>query len=94
MSWSTYCCENCISRPQVALRSTSIESPNAESRVDIPSEYVDLQEVFSKVKATKLPPHHPYDCAIELTEGSVPLKSRINLLKQLRKLCKSMFRRL
>lgn len=31
---------------------------------NVPSEYSDLAEVFSKQKAMSLPPHRPYDCAI------------------------------
>jgi hypothetical protein len=37
----------------------------------IPSEYHDL-EVFSKARATALPPHRPYDCAIDLHPGTTP----------------------
>ncbi|KAI3366537.1 hypothetical protein L3Q82_000666 [Scortum barcoo] len=32
----------------------------------VPPAYHDLQEVFNKDKALSLPPHRPYDCAIEL----------------------------
>lgn len=33
-------------------------------------EYHDLRMVFSKEKALSLPPHHPYDCAINLLSGA------------------------
>ncbi|KAI2654015.1 Transposon Tf2-9 polyprotein [Labeo rohita] len=33
---------------------------------NVPTEYLDLKEVFSKSRAASLPPHRPYDCAIEL----------------------------
>ncbi|KAL0147024.1 hypothetical protein M9458_057548, partial [Cirrhinus mrigala] len=33
---------------------------------NVPKEYRDLKEVFSKSRAASLPPHHPYDCAIDL----------------------------
>ncbi|KAL0166247.1 hypothetical protein M9458_038091, partial [Cirrhinus mrigala] len=33
---------------------------------NVPVEYLDLKEVFSKSRAASLPPHRPYDCAIEL----------------------------
>ncbi|KAL0185367.1 hypothetical protein M9458_021064, partial [Cirrhinus mrigala] len=33
---------------------------------NVPKEYLDLKEVFSKSMAASLPPHHPYDCAIDL----------------------------
>lgn len=38
----------------------------------IPTEYLDLLEVFSKARATSLPLHHPYDCAIDLLPGTTP----------------------
>ncbi|KAJ8359221.1 hypothetical protein SKAU_G00157460 [Synaphobranchus kaupii] len=36
----------------------------------VPAEYSDLAEVFSKQRATRLPPHRLYDCAIELYPAS------------------------
>ena len=39
---------------------------------NVPSDYTDLAEVFSKQRATTLPPHCPYNCAIELHPGTVP----------------------
>ncbi|XP_062403850.1 uncharacterized protein LOC134094368 [Sardina pilchardus] len=50
-------------------------SPPELSRV--PSEYHDLSEVFSKERATSLPPHRPYDCAIDLLPGAFPPRGRI-----------------
>lgn len=35
--------------------------------------YTDLADVFSKVKATKLPPHCPWECANNLLAGTVPV---------------------
>ncbi len=49
---------------------------------DIPSEYADLAEAFSKAKATQLPPHRSSDCAIELLPGPTPPKGRIIPLSQ------------
>ncbi len=43
----------------------------------IPPEYYDLREVFSKKGATSLPPHRPYDCAIELLSGTLPPRSHL-----------------
>ncbi|XP_029303854.1 uncharacterized protein LOC115018779 [Cottoperca gobio] len=43
----------------------------------VPSEYHDLAEVFSKRRATSLPPHRPFDCAIDLLPGSFPTRGRI-----------------
>lgn len=36
-----------------------------------------LQEVFNKSKALSLPPHWPYDCAIDLIPGSPIPKGRL-----------------
>ena len=37
--------------------------------IQIPDVYSDLSEVISKANATKLLPHHTYDCAIDLIEA-------------------------
>ena len=37
---------------------------------NVPVEYSGFAEVFSKQKAASLPPHRPYDCAIELYPGT------------------------
>ena len=39
----------------------------------IPKEYYDYADVFSKTKAFVLAPHRPYDLKIKLEEGSAPL---------------------
>ena len=54
---------------QVAQPSSSRLPQDVSKTVDvsaIPTEYYDLLEVFSKAKATSLPPTGPYDCAIDL----------------------------
>ncbi|KAI7808450.1 Pol polyprotein [Triplophysa rosa] len=43
----------------------------------VPEEYHDLRTVFSKSRATSLPPHRPYDCAIDLLPGTSPPKGRL-----------------
>ena len=43
----------------------------------VPACYHDLEEVFSKKKATTLPPHRPYDCAIDLLPGASPPRGRL-----------------
>ena len=43
----------------------------------IPKEYHDLGEVFSKSKATSLPPHRSYDCSIDLLSGTSPPRGRL-----------------
>jgi len=56
---------------------TSIESPTSTKAVNIPPCYDDLAEVFSKTKATQLPPHRPWDCTIDLLPNAMPPKSKI-----------------
>ncbi len=43
----------------------------------VPSEYHHLQSVFCKERATVLPPHRSYDCAVELLPGACPPRGRI-----------------
>lgn len=40
----------------------------------VPSDYHDLHQVFSKARATSLPPHWPYNYAIDLLPGTSPPK--------------------
>jgi len=40
---------------------------------NVPSEYHEFADIFSKTKAETLPPHHPYDLKINLEEGAQPL---------------------
>ncbi|KAI2662392.1 Transposon Tf2-11 polyprotein [Labeo rohita] len=72
--------ENCLLvQPQPCL-TTSIESPDTKVKITIPSPYQDLSEVFSKTKATQLPPHRPWDCAIDLLPNAMPPKILSRLL--------------
>ncbi|KAK3563208.1 hypothetical protein QTP86_018266, partial [Hemibagrus guttatus] len=50
------------------------------AQVSLPKEYNDLREVFSKEKATHLPPHRPWDCALELLPNTMPPKNRVYTL--------------
>lgn len=49
-----------------------MEIPESPLTVHVPPEYTKLLEVFSKTKASGLPPHCPYDCAIDLFPGTTP----------------------
>lgn len=60
----------------------TVESPLVPVLVKINSEYYDLQEVFSKEWASCLPPHRPYDCAIDLLPGASLPWGRIYPLSQ------------
>ncbi|KAL0172725.1 hypothetical protein M9458_033036, partial [Cirrhinus mrigala] len=81
--WSQFCMTNCFPiQPQPCL-TTSIESPDTQVKITIPSYYQDLSEVFSKTKATQLPPHRPWDCAIDLLPNAMPTKSRVYPLSRM-----------
>ncbi len=43
----------------------------------VPEEYLDLRAVFSRSRATSLPPHRPYDCSIDLLLGTMPPRGRL-----------------
>src|SRR6202030_1508062 len=48
---------------------------SAEKPIDltgVPEEYHDFADVFSEVKANKLPPHRPYNLKINIEEESTP----------------------
>ena len=51
--------------------------PDPAELSQVPVEYLDLQEVFSKSRAATLPPHRSYDCSIELHPGTSPFCGRI-----------------
>ncbi|KAL0148675.1 hypothetical protein M9458_056002, partial [Cirrhinus mrigala] len=63
LSWSSSCHLTCL------LQSPSAPSSESQESVDlsqVPSTYHQFKAVFSKSRATSLPPHRPYDCAIDL----------------------------
>lgn len=63
-TWSDYCKNHGLSEPILHVASTFIESPDTPDITKIPSEYHAYLDVFSKVKASGLPTHREYDCAI------------------------------
>lgn len=73
LSWSQSCHVSCLG----AASSGSVSSVFQVSVADltgVPVEYGDLHQVFSKARATSLPPHWSYDCAIDLLPGTSPPK--------------------
>lgn len=79
LSWSPQCVDTCTHTP-THIHAMSIESPNAQNHVNIPSEYCSLLTIFSPTAAARLLPHHPWDCAIELLPRSVPPRARVHAL--------------
>ena len=60
-----------LSDPSFSGKSASV-SDKAPDLSNIPKEYHDYADVFSKDKASKLAPHRPYDLKIDLVDGTVP----------------------
>lgn len=60
----------------------AIQAAEPPPVTNLPAEYKDLAVAFSKVRASQLPPHQPYDCAIDLIPGSMPPKGHIFPLSQ------------
>ncbi len=57
----------------IPVNSTSIESPLEKRSINIPKEYAHFSDIFCPKRASKLPPHRPWDCAIDLLpDESVP----------------------
>ena len=80
-SWSVFCHSHCLrsAMPPGKPFSASL-SASPIDLTNVPSVYHDLQEVFSKDRALSLPPHRPYDCAINLLSGaSLPSSKLYNL---------------
>lgn len=74
--WSDFCLENCLTSAVKLIPPTQRVTEDLDVS-NIPSEYCDLLPVFSKAKALSLPPHRPYDCAIELLPGAPLPSSRL-----------------
>ena len=78
--WGEECANHCKPDPvaEINLFSTDpITDPEYPDLTSVPSCYHHLKEVFNKTKAPSLPPHRPYDCAIDLIPGSTIPKGRL-----------------
>uniref|UniRef100_A0A8C2WB23 Gypsy retrotransposon integrase-like protein 1 n=1 Tax=Cyclopterus lumpus TaxID=8103 RepID=A0A8C2WB23_CYCLU len=76
LEWSSSCHAQCLQAAPSPLPRPipNVPPPDVSS---IPPEYHDLGEVFSKTRAQSLPPHRPYDCAIDLRPGASLPSSRL-----------------
>ena len=83
--WGQTCVDHCL-KPVAeidrkcntgSVRQDTISKIYLPDVLSVPSCYHDLSEVFSKSKALALPPHRPYDCAIDLIAGSPIPKGRL-----------------
>ncbi|KAK3531089.1 hypothetical protein QTP70_010364 [Hemibagrus guttatus] len=86
LKWGEHCFGACFpnlsapSPPQVhhlPAQATSVESPPEACPPDIPACYSHFRDVFYPRRASKLPPHRPWDCAIDLIPGEPVPKGRI-----------------
>ncbi len=75
-TWSNHCHEFCL-RSACSSVSGSVFQKKAADLSNVPAKYLDLKEVFSKSRAASLPPHRPYDCAIDLLPGKSPPKGKL-----------------
>ena len=76
-SWSPYCLSTCLQSAVPPTSSSAMKEVKAPDISNVPPEYHDLKEVFSKSRASSLPPHRPYDCAIDLFPGATLPSSRL-----------------
>ncbi len=75
-SWSEYCHASCLLSACPSVSCSVLQDEHMDLS-NVPAEYLDLKGVFSKSRAASLPPHRPYDCAIELLSGMSPPKGRL-----------------
>ncbi len=75
-AWSEECYASCLVSACSPVSCVSLQD-EAVNLSNVPKEYLDLREVFSKSRAASLPPHRPYDCAIDLVPGMSPPKGRL-----------------
>ncbi|KAJ8370954.1 hypothetical protein SKAU_G00109820 [Synaphobranchus kaupii] len=71
LAWSAHCLASCLRSalpPPGSSNSCSMQP--IPDLTNVPSEYHNLAQVFSKSRALSLPPHRPYDCAIDLLAGA------------------------
>ena len=75
LEWDPSCSSHCLKKPHAPVVTPQREEfPNLAR---IPKEYHDLVGVFCKSRVMTLPPHRPYDCAIEVQSGATPPRGRI-----------------
>ncbi len=86
LKWGKQCFPDCFpyiphpplnSAKDLNLNSTSIESPLERQSIDIPACYAPFRDVFCPKKAAQLPPHRPWDCAINHVSGEPVPRGRI-----------------
>lgn len=77
ISWGLKCHSSCLRSARVSDASPTPPPPEVPDLSGVPEIYHDLAPVFSKHQAQALPPHRPYDCAIDIIPGSTLPGSRL-----------------
>ncbi len=86
LKWGESCFPDCfpdMPRPPkktpapLQICTTSIERPVEKQSVVVPSCYAPFSDVFCPKRASKLPQHRPWDCAIDLLPGEPVPRGRI-----------------
>lgn len=73
--WGRECHRTCLKGAVLPVNTESARS--APDLSNVPVCYHSLRDVFNKSRATSLPPHRPYDCAIDLLPGTTPPRGRL-----------------
>ncbi|KAK3525664.1 hypothetical protein QTP70_003229, partial [Hemibagrus guttatus] len=86
LKWGDTCFPGCfpdlpiphsLSPTHLHVQATSIESPFVNQALEIPTCYAPFSDVFCLKRVSKLPPHRPWDCAIDLLLGEPVPRGRI-----------------
>ncbi len=75
--WSQSCHVSCLGAAFPTVSVSCVLQVHSPDLTGVPAEYCDLRAVFSKSRATSLPPYRPYDCAMDLLSGTSPPKGRL-----------------
>ncbi|KAK3526444.1 hypothetical protein QTP70_025477 [Hemibagrus guttatus] len=86
LKWGDQCFTDCFPKlpvpnpphpHEVPVYATSLESPLETRSTVIPACYSRFSDVFCPREASKLPPHRPWDCAIDLIPGEPVPRGKI-----------------
>lgn len=78
IAWCKGCLSTCsLTAPPAVPVIQDMSDPDYPDISKVPQCYHDLKEVFNKARATSLPPHRVYDCAIDLLPSSSPPRGRL-----------------
>ncbi|KAK3570071.1 hypothetical protein QTP86_010237 [Hemibagrus guttatus] len=76
--WSPTCLKGCLRDPVPRpCRTSLVDEATPAAHGHLPHQYTDFVEVFSKVRAARLPSHQVWDCAIDLLPNTSLPKGRI-----------------